>query len=210
MKFLIKEENLRAFNHLLYLMAENQGQVFSVHSLANNINMTSKAVNRYLDILESTYVNFRITSFSNNLGNELKKSSKSYLYDIGIRNSLLKDFSSINDRKDKGAILETFVFLQLKSELKFNMEIKFWRTKDGNEVDFILLKDRKPFPIEVKSNLNSFDIPKGLKIFLKRYSDVKKAFVVNQNLTGSIIKGDVTFYFLKFEELLPKFYQLIS
>ncbi|MCK5591440.1 MAG: ATP-binding protein, partial [Candidatus Pacebacteria bacterium] len=90
-KSLIKEENIRAFNHLLYLLAENQGSTISVHSLSNQIRLSSKAVNRYLDILEETYVNFRVYSYSKNLGNELKKSCKTYLFDLGIRNAILKD-----------------------------------------------------------------------------------------------------------------------
>jgi predicted AAA+ superfamily ATPase len=101
---LVKEENIRAFNHLLYLLAENQGSTISMHSLSNQVKLSSKAINRYLDILEETYVAFRVHSFSNNLGNELKKSCKIYLYDLGVRNALLKDFSYIMDRPDKGAI----------------------------------------------------------------------------------------------------------
>jgi len=100
-KSLIKEENIRAFNHLLYLLAQNQGSIISVHSLSTEVGLSSKAINRYLDILEETYVNYRIYSYSKNLGNELKKSCKNYLYDLGIRNMLLKDFSAIDSRPDK-------------------------------------------------------------------------------------------------------------
>ncbi|MBI4707712.1 MAG: ATP-binding protein [Candidatus Omnitrophica bacterium] len=94
-KSLIKEENIRAFNHLLYLLAQNQGSTISVHSLSAEVGLSSKAINRYFDILEQTYVNYRIYSYSKNLGNELKKSCKSYLYDLGVRNMLLKDFSTM-------------------------------------------------------------------------------------------------------------------
>ncbi len=198
-KSLVKEENLRAFNHFLYLLAENQGSVISIHSIANQVKMSSKAVNRYLDILEGTYVNFRIFSYSRNLGNELKKSCKTYLYDIGIRNALLRDFSSVNQRHDKGILFETFVFLSLQSRLKPNMELKFWRTKDGYEVDFILIKNRKPFPIEVKSQLTSIQIPKGLKHFLKRYPETTKAFVINEKLTETLMSANTEILFLTFK-----------
>lgn len=198
-KSLVKEENIRAFNHLLYLLAERQGSTISVHSLANQIGLSSKGTNRYLDILEGTYVNFRIYSYSNNLGNELKKSCKTYLYDLGMRNILLKDFSSINERTDKGILYESYVFLKLKSLLRPNMEIKFWRTKDGNEVDFILTVNRKPIPIEVKSTLKSADIPSGLKLFLKRYPKSKKAYVVNQSVSKTITYEQCEVHFITFE-----------
>jgi predicted AAA+ superfamily ATPase len=200
-KALIKEENVRAFNHLLYLLAQNQGSTISMNNLANQIHMSVKAISRYLDILEETYVNHRIYSYSNNLGNELKKSCKCYLYDLGIRNALLKDFSKVNIRKDKGILHESFVFLSLLPKLTPNMEIKFWRTKDGDEVDFILLKNRQPIPIEVKSLINKPTIPKGLKRFILRYPDVKKAYFINKNLTDTVSFQNCTIDFIPFEKI---------
>ncbi len=138
-KSLLKEENIRAFNHFLYLLAQHQGSVLSLHSLSRDVGLSSKALGRYLDIMEATFVNFRVPSFSSNLGNELKKSFKTYLYDPGMRNAILKDFSDLNDRKDQGAIFESFVFLKLKTLEAPDSEIRFWRTKSGEEVDFIFL-----------------------------------------------------------------------
>jgi predicted AAA+ superfamily ATPase len=185
-KALIREENIRAFNHLLYLLAQNQGSLISAHSLSKEINMSLNALNRYLDIMEQTFVCSRIYSFSTNLGNELKKSCKAYLYDLGIRNSLVKDFSKIDERTDRGILLESFVFLKLQQMLQPNMELKFWRTKDGAEVDFILLKNRKPIPIEVKTNLRPREVPSGLKRFLARYPKTNRAFVISEKLEDKI------------------------
>lgn len=203
-KSLIKEENIRAFNHLIYLLAQNQGSTISLHSLGNQINLSAKAVERYLNILEETYVNFRVYSFSKNLGNELKKSCKTYFYDLGIRNAILKDFSKPKDRPDKGILLESFVFLKLQSILAPNLEIKFWRTKDGDEVDFILLKDRKAIPIEVKSKLTTMEIPKSIKRFLARYTDIKMAYVVNENITGVMDYKSSKIEFMTFDSFDPK------
>ncbi len=204
-KSLVKEENIRAFNHLLYLLAENQGSTISVNSLANEVGMSSKAVNHYLDILEQTYVNYRISSYSKNLGNELKKSCKTYLYDLGIRNVLLKDFSGQPERKDYGVILESFVFLKLQTILKPNMEIKFWRTKDGGEVDFILLKDRKPIPIEVKATIEKSEIPSGLKRFLARYPAVSSAYVINGTINDQNSFGKCRIQYLTFDRFAEDF-----
>ena len=203
-KSLIKEENIRAFNHLLYLLAENQGSTISVHSLSNQIRLSSKAVNRYLDILEETYVNFRVYSYSKNLGNELKKSCKTYLFDLGIRNAILKDFSRITKRPDKGVVLESFVFLKLQTIISPNMAIKFWRTKDGDEVDFILLKNRAPLPIEVKSQLTRPEIPKGLKRFLLRYKSTKHAYIINDTITEKIKHESCIISFITFEQFDKK------
>ncbi|GBR77019.1 putative AAA family ATPase, partial [Candidatus Termititenax persephonae] len=130
-KSLLKEENIRAFNNLLYLLAERQGSLISVHSLANEIGLTSRTVEKYLTLLENTYTGFSLGSYSRNIGNELKKSRKFFLYDFGIRNTLLKDFSAGRSRKDFGAINESFVFLNLLWQLRPNMELRFWRDKSG-------------------------------------------------------------------------------
>jgi uncharacterized protein len=204
-KSLIKEENIRAFNHLLYLLAQNQGSTISVHSLSTEVGLSSKAINRYFDILEETYVGYRIYSYSKNLGNELKKSCKAYLYDLGVRNMLLKDFSNINSRPDKGVILESFVFLKLQAMLAPNMEIKFWRTKDGGEVDFILLKDRIPIPIEVKSKMTAPEIPSGLKRFLARYPNVKLAYIINEEIEQDVSYGDCRIHLTTFEKFSTDF-----
>lgn len=198
-KSLLKEENVRAFNHLLYLLAQNQGSPISVHSLANEVGLSSKTLVRYLDILEETFTNYRVMSFSNNLANELKKSCKSYLYDLGIRNALLKDFSPPAQRPDKGAILESFVFLRLRDALGPNREVKFWRTKQGEEVDFVFLRDRKPTPIEVKSDIRPGTIPKGLRKFVSLYPQVRLAFILNEKVTQTLSVGNCEVRFQTFE-----------
>jgi len=184
-KGLVKEENIRAFNNLIYLLAESQGSLISENNLAREIGLTAATVNRHLSILDNTYVCHPVHSYSRNLGNELKKSKKIYFYDLGIRNALLKDFGTLNQRSDKGTIHESFVFLQLACALKPNMEIKFWRNKAGQEIDFVLLKDRRPFLIEVKSSLRNREIPPAMKIFLTNYPETTGAVIFSENQTGT-------------------------
>jgi len=173
--------------------------VVSVHSLASEVGLSSSSLNRYLDILESTYVNFRVPSYSCNLGNELKKSFKTYLYDNGMRNSILKDFSALHTRSDKGILHESHVFLTLLARRLPNEEIRFWRTREGDEVDFVLVRDRHPIPIEVKSGVSGAVIPKGLGRFLKRYQ-VPHAFVINETLSTQIQPDATVIHFMTFDE----------
>jgi uncharacterized protein len=175
-----------------------------MHSLAKEIGMSVKAVDRYLEIMEQTFINYRISSYSTNLGNELRKSCKAYLYDLGIRNIILKDISAPDQRPDSGVLYESFVFAQLRAELKPNMEIKFWRTKDGAEVDFVLVKDRRPVPIEVKSRLRSLEVPSGLKRFLARYPKTPAAYVISLTCSGAICSGATEVRFLTFDEFSSK------
>ncbi|MFH1874209.1 MAG: ATP-binding protein [Pseudomonadota bacterium] len=185
-KGMVREENVRAFNHMMYLLAEQQGSIVVSANLANEIDMSKPTVEKYLDILSQTYVCHTVPSFARNLGNELKKSRKQFLFDTGIRNSLLKDFSSINKRKDAGFLKESFVALNLIRQLKANMELRFWRTKQGHEVDFIVIKNRVPYPIEVKSAIKRAEVPDGMKKFLDIYEDAPEALVFNDYLSEEI------------------------
>lgn len=178
-KGLIKEENIRAFNHLIYYLAEHQGSVLPTLNLANELSISSKTVEHYLEILEKTFVLYSVHSFAQKLSNELKKSRKYYFYDLGIRNSLLKNFATLSQRSDIGVVGESFVLTELKQVQKANIEVRFWRTKQGDEVDFIWLEDRVPIPIEVKTRVSNDRIPKGLLKFIKSYPKAQTAIIVH-------------------------------
>ena len=185
-KSLLREENIRAFNHMMYLIAENQGSVVVAANLANEIGLSKPTVEKYLEILSQTYVCHTLNSYAKNLSNELKKSKKYYLFDLGVRNSLLKDFGAAQNRSDAGFLKESFVALSIMKQLKPNMEVRFWRTKRGDEVDFVLIKNRIPFAVEVKSTLSEPVVPSSLKKFLNNYPEAGGAIVFNNNLNKSI------------------------
>lgn len=196
-KGLIKEENIRAFNHLIYLLAQYQGSVVASSNLSREIGVSKPTVEKYLEILSQTYVCHSLNSYSKNMSNELKKSKKYCLFDLGIRNMLLKDFRPVDSREDAGILKEGFVFLNITRQLKPNMEVRFWRTKRGDEVDFILLKNRVPLAVEVKSGLREPDIPGGIRIFLDNYKNAAGAIVFNDNIVDNVVYAGRKVFFQK-------------
>jgi predicted AAA+ superfamily ATPase len=185
-KSLIREENIRAFNNLLYLLAERQGSLISLGGLAGEIGLTARTLERHISIMEQTYILYSVFSYARNIGNELKKSRKLYFYDLGIRNALLRDFSGPAGRSDIGVIHESFAALQLISRLKPNMELKFWRNKAGQEIDFVLLKNRKPLLIEVKTTISAPEVPQAMKIFIKNYPETAGAIVYSTDFSADV------------------------
>ena len=200
-KGLIREENVRAFNTLLYSLAQAQGSISCASNLARETGLSESTVSRHLELMSQTYVLYALNSYSTNLANELKKSKKYYFYDLGIRNILLKDLRKAELREDKGILYETAVLLQLIPQLKPNMEIRFWRTKKQEEVDFVLLKNRIPVPIEVKSTLKTPEIPRGIISFMKRYPKSPFGIVFNTNLEETKMLPDhKKIYFKKWQD----------
>ncbi|MCK4664729.1 MAG: ATP-binding protein [Bacteroidales bacterium] len=138
---------------LLKALAYQLGSQVSYNELAKTLGTSMKTVEKYIDLLEKSFVIFGLSSFNRNLRNELKKSKKYYFFDIGIRNALINNFSPINTRLDKGAIWENFCVCE---RLKYNEKyfpltnIYFWRTYDGAEIDMVEEIDGKIKAFEFK------------------------------------------------------------
>lgn len=130
-----------------------------------------------------------------------RSGTKALHYDLGIRNSILNDFSPLNKRPDNGVLLETYAFLTLHEYIKPNMELRFWRTRQGDEVDFILLKNRIPHPIEVKFNLDRCEVTSGMKKFLSAYPKAPAGYVISRNFSGSAEFGKRQIRFIPWDRI---------
>jgi predicted AAA+ superfamily ATPase len=141
---------------LLKALAFQIGSQASYNELAQTCGLDPKTVEKYVLLLEKTFVIFRLGSFARNLRNELKFSRKIYFYDNGIRNSLISNFNQIEMRDDKGALWENFLVAERMKKLHYS-EIwanpYFWRTKDQQEIDYIEEKDGAISVFEFKWNV---------------------------------------------------------
>jgi predicted AAA+ superfamily ATPase len=99
---------------------------------------------------------------------------KAYLLDNGLRNCLLNNFEMPTFRLDKGELWENLYFRLLIE--KYDMdEIAFWRTTEGNEVDFVLNNIKNPYAVEVKFDKNTIKESK-YKIFRNAYPNIPLNF----------------------------------
>lgn len=138
---------------LVLALALQLGNEVSYHELGQTIGADNETVERYIDLLEKSYVVFRLSSMSRNLRNEIKKSKKVYFWDNGIRNAIIRNFNPLNLRADKGALWENFMITEtikhhVNSGHFFNKW--FWRTHAQKEIDFILEMDGKLTAFEFK------------------------------------------------------------
>jgi hypothetical protein len=125
---------------LLQALAFQVGNQVSYNELSQIVGMNNATVEKYITMLEQSFVLFRLGSFSRNLRTELSKSRKIYFYDNGIRNALIGNFNTIETRSDVGALWENFLIserLKLLHNNERSAQRFFWRTTEQQEVDYI-------------------------------------------------------------------------
>ena len=125
------------FYNLLTLLAGQTGNLVNKNELANTIGVDNKTIQKYLFVLENCFHIELVKPFYSNLRKELTRMPKIYFKDSGLRNSALNRFFDFNSREDTGALIENYVYMRL-SELYDSDLIKYWRTSDKNEIDFII------------------------------------------------------------------------
>ena len=138
---------------MLLLLAHLAGSEVSVNELATQLQMARPTVDRYLDLLEQTFVIFRLPAFSTNPRKEIAKSHKVFFWDTGIRNALLNAFSTDEFRPDVGALWESWVIAEVAKHnalLGSPAELFFWRTRAQSEVDLVVKQGNLLRAMEVK------------------------------------------------------------
>lgn len=138
---------------LLQALAFQIGSEVSYNEIGNLIGLDSKTVENYINLLEKSFVIFKLNSFNRNLRNELKLSKKIYFYDNGIRNALISNFQIAEGRQDIGALFENYLISERMKCNEYNKRFAnrfFWRTKDQQEIDYIEEKDGILYAFEFK------------------------------------------------------------
>lgn len=172
MKDILEMENLKNSDmlfDLLRLLSFQIGNEVSLNELANNIGIAKQTVARYLDLLEKSFIIKKISGFSKNLRKEVTKTHRYYFFDNGIRNSIINNFNSLDQRVDVGMLWENFIVMErLKKQhyKKIFSNNYFWRTYDQKEVDFVEEREGMLFGYEFKWNPKKNKIQKE---WLKTY-----------------------------------------
>ncbi|OFZ55212.1 MAG: hypothetical protein A3D92_18490 [Bacteroidetes bacterium RIFCSPHIGHO2_02_FULL_44_7] len=172
--------------NLLRLVAFQVGNEVSINELAIKLEVSTKTISRYLDLLEKAFVIFRLSALSRNPRNEIGKKQKIYFYDLGVRNSLIQSHNRIELRDDIGALWENFCMVERKKKLQYEMTSVnqfFWRNVHGSEIDYVEERDGAIYGYEFKWRADSFKIPKS---FVTAYN-AKVSLVNSENFTDFVM-----------------------
>lgn len=160
----IRQEEI--FYKLFKILAAQIGGLVNASELANTLGVSKSSIDNYLYVMQKSFHIKLINPFYKNVRKELTKMPKIYFLDPGLRNFLIDNFSPYDLRGDKGLLLENAVFRQLVERYDLN-EIKFWRTVQKNEIDFIVKEKEalevKAQPLQIRE--------KNYKVFMENYKN---------------------------------------
>ncbi len=171
-KELANIDNIESFNKLIEILASQSGQIINVKELSDTCNLSVPTIEKYLFILEQTYIIKLVKPYNKNIRSELVKAPKVFFYDSGLMQMLI--FKSLT-KEIIGNVFETNIFSELIKKYKSD-NIYYWRTKDKKEIDFIIKEKNNIIPVEVKLNFARADFS-AINYFLKEYN-LDKNFII--------------------------------
>ncbi len=136
-------------------LALQLGGEVSYNELAQLIGIDKATVESYINLLEKSFIVFRVDSFSRNMRNEIKRGKKIYFYDNGIRNAIIANFAPPELRSDMGALWENMMVVERLKRNSYRQNYThtyFWRNTDRQEIDLVEETDGRLTAFEFKWN----------------------------------------------------------
>ena len=177
--------NPQVINSLLKALALQIGSEVSFSELSKLIGLDLKTIARYVDLLEKSFVIFRLFPYSTRKRREISKNKKIYFCDVGIRNSVIDNFNSLDLRNDSGVLWENFLIaerMKYRIYRNFYASQYFWRTYDGAEIDLVEERGGKLFGFEIKWSLKKPGIPEKWR----EYENSSYTVINKENLSGFV------------------------
>ncbi|MCB0345472.1 MAG: ATP-binding protein [Bdellovibrionales bacterium] len=198
---MVETAQLQDFNKVLYAIADDQGALINSASLAEQLNIPEHTVEQSLSVMQQTHSIYELNSYRPRRVTELRHYRKCYLYDLGIRNSILKDFRLPSLRHDARRIYESFVVLSLVPRLAPNIELRFWQVSKGERVDFVLLIDREPIPIVLDLDLKAGAIHHGFTAFRRDCTELRRTLTITRHPFETIMQDGVSHEFVSLKDV---------
>ncbi|MDR3116306.1 MAG: ATP-binding protein [Bifidobacteriaceae bacterium] len=180
-KDILKWSNLYKSNKIADLtktLAHQIGSTVNYSEIAAHIKLDRKTVEKYITLLEQTFIIFRLSSFSRNLRNEIKRFDKIYFYDNGIRNAVISNFNQVDSRTDVGGLFENYFISEMMKKKQYQ-NYYFWRDRKQREIDLVEEHNGQIKTYEIKWSSNRS--PQTPKFFLEKYLPVSSDFVNSEN-----------------------------
>ena len=169
--------NIGAFGRFLESISFSHGSILNISEVARDCQVERKTVEGYVSILEDLLLGFRIPIFSKRAKRILSSHPKFFYFDAGVFRSVRPAGPLDAPQEIDGTALEGLVAQHIRAWNAYRGEINklyFWRTKSGNEVDFVVYGPDTFHAIEVKNtNKVQAKMLSGLMAFKQDYPEAK-------------------------------------
>ena len=187
---ILEMENIRNADllyDLLKLIAFQIGNEVSLNELGNTLGISKHTVRRYLELLEKSFIIKKLSGYARNLRKEVSKSNRYYFYDNGLRNAIINNFNTLENRNDVGMLWENFMVMERIKKQHYHHLFSnnyFWRTYDKKELDFVEERDGKLYGYEFKWNPSKVKIQKE---WLKTYPNAEFKVIHRENFPDFVL-----------------------
>ena len=171
--------NIPSFAEFLRVAAITSSELLNYTNVARESGVSAKVVRTYFDILEDTYLGFRLAPWRKTRDRRLIQTEKFFLFDVGVSNYLARRQPRIGS-SEFGKSFEHYILMELKAYQAYRqpeLDLHFWRTAAGHEVDFILGEMEVAVEIKGGSRVHEGDLG-GLRA-LREEHRVKRAVIVS-------------------------------
>lgn len=127
------------------MLAWQNGNLLNASAFGNSLGLTYHTVNKYLEFIEGAFMFSRLLPYAVNLGKRLVRTPKAYINDTGVLHRLLRvnSYDELMGMPILGASFEAYVFQQIRAHQPEDVELSFYRTHAGAEVDFVFTRASK-------------------------------------------------------------------
>ena len=172
--------NIGVFTRFLEAASFSQGEVLNISSVARECNVNRKMAENYFEILEDLLIASRLQVFQKKSKRKMIQHPKFYYFDVGVYRAIRPKGPLDSPEEIDGAAIETLTFQTLSAWIEYSskkLSLYYWRTQNGEEVDFVLYGEDGLVAIEVKrkARFDRRDL-KGLKAFKSDYPFCKAIF----------------------------------
>lgn len=184
-------QDMPSFSEFLRVAALTSSELLNYTNIAREAGISQKAVRNYFQILEDTYLGFRIPPWKKSKNRRMILTEKFYLFDVGVANYLIKRQPRIGSA-EFGKSFEHYVLMELRAYQAYRdpeMDLAFWRSSTGQEIDFIL--GDKQAAIEVKGSARVHEGDIRALSALKEDGPVGRCLVVSLEEHPKIIAKDI-------------------
>jgi uncharacterized protein len=142
-----------AFARFLQLAAAESGQLLNYAKISHEAGVSLPTVKSYYQLLEDMFMGFRVTAFSGSPRKSVLSTGRFYFFDLGVRHAAAElPANESTVLANPGPVFEQFVGIELRKRLNYlrSGRLHYLRTKGGAEVDFIIERENRLTPVEVK------------------------------------------------------------